>query len=331
MCILAQEPPLILNVDLNFFKEHHGIEDFSFYASVFSPLDMQSVDFEKIYQNRKLLMSQNHIQIDIENNNLISYLGSAKAGDFVLFQTREDNTNRFMRVWVRVHRNLALQDIIDVIQFKFEAGTFFYDALRPFGHFSLYKEGMNSEKWNMFSPLILNLQTINKKRIAEKTLQRIANKDRIATPKEFIIPKSNGIEEELIKFKFLPFSAHKNDTLIGKERFYIRANTHEYLGYFSIRQVTVENYKTIGLSIMNEKGALMNILFKIFKRYNDDNLNQINLKGFQFKKGNYYYNMETYSKDDCQTESMFINEFDIDNIENHSITYEEMNTILLKK
>lgn len=305
------------NIRIRVFEEEDSLQ---FSGETLQYLDSIYIDRYKIGIITQGQLLELPIITPYEINNTILYDRYIKKGTIVGINLEHKKTKRIMTLFIRIGYGMPYfgdNNQLIIYGLEFYEGNFFYDLCKS-NYISSYKYSNNGVWIKSKSEADKHSISLNSMR------QLLQNND--CTDHYFV----------------LDLKTISNDVKLSLKSFNVRTSEYKNLiGYYDLEKFLEKDIQNIDfkyvslylnpsfaiISFENIDKKQMNIYFKIYKRYEDYNRNQITLKNFQFQEGTFFYDMETYSECDCQ-QPQFVDEFDLSNIQEYAITEEEINKIL---
>ena len=247
-------------------------------------------------------------------------------GSLLGLSLEHKKTKQVMNIFVRLGEPLSTRrhNKIYIYGLAFEEGDFFYDLCH-----CKYTSKPSYER-------MVYVGNRRKNSIKRDELQQLLNGASCSSKRFLIDLGASDITKETFLKNYDVLAAKLNNQI----RFYHykrkgrltpsflkwEIKKHPYISYFPYRTFTKEQ-SIIGISFINDQKQAMNLYFKIYKRYEDYNRNQITLTRFRFVEGNFFYDMENIQLDNC-SKPHFIDEFDLSQVTKYAVSKQELEQIL---
>lgn len=279
--------------------------------------------FKKKYPGfLEIFLENDDNQIEKKNNKI-------ESGSILSLQLKDRTTKKVMNIFVRIKRSIPYIGTNNSITLKglsFVEGSFFYDLIDyQYSPVTFdYANYENREEASLVFSSYSNTISI------EKLNSILLQKD--STPPYLnIVTQSVKFRDEILKSYQIQITNTKDSNFRIDNRDILRELRDQanniYIPY--TLEDNIESGAVICLRLTsNLDKRVMSIFIKIYKKYEDYNRNEINIKNFSFEDGYFYFNMESDKEDKYHTESKFVDNFDMSDIEDFRVTKEQIENSL---
>ena len=292
------------------------------------PMSKAHILYHERYQGegkdrRKIASAELYIK------NALKFTGYIPKGSLIGLSIEHKKTMQVMNIYIRLGENLSahMSNEMKIYGLIFDEGDFLYDLCD-----CKYAGKQSYER-------IVFLGNRQRNTIKQDELQQLLDNTDCSS-KRFLIDLSISETKKEILLKNYDVLAARPENPRWEYHYKRKeySNTsflewamkrHPHLAKFPYAPLNRDR-SIIGISFINDQKQAMNLYFKIYKRYEDYNRNEITLTHFKFVEGNFFCDMENYPVDDC-SKPRFIDEFDLIQVTKYAISKQKLEQILKDK